>query len=67
LAWIDQIRSWLRNLATRFSPAVLPWPASSSAMNRYPERRIIGMDIDSGVDQVRIIEMSDARNGMPLA
>jgi hypothetical protein len=36
LAWINQTRSWLHNLATRFSPVVIPAAVSSSAMNQYP-------------------------------
>ena len=34
LAKIDQIRSWEHSRATRFSPALIPRPGSSSAMNR---------------------------------
>ena len=51
----DQIRCWEHSRATRFSPAVMPRPGSSSAMNRYPNAGSSAWMSQGGVDQVRIV------------
>lgn len=66
LAKTDQILWLLHSRCTRFSPALMPWAGSSSAMNRYPKAGSSRW-IQGRVDQVRIrpVPVRD-RVGLPF-
>ena len=54
----DQMRSWKHSPATRFSPAVIPRPGSSSEMKRYRDAGSSPRDAVGCVNQMGIIAVT---------
>jgi hypothetical protein len=44
LAWTDQIRSWLHNLQTRLSPAVIPLGSEFVGDEPVAEPRVVAVE-----------------------
>ena len=55
LAWTDQIRCWVHSRLTRFAPAVMPRCGELVGDEPVPELGVVVVDVDGGVDQVRVV------------